>query len=106
MGLHFIFAGAHSGQPGILATFQENKTQLGRIVRSFGWSLDEKGVHILSRSLVDMYIDEWMYELLDLVEETRAKRILIDSLAAVLTAARTSRALRAGCSRGWPSSPG
>jgi len=87
MGLHFIFAGAHSGQAGILATFQENRTQLGRIVRSFGWSLDEKGVHILSRSLVDMYIDEWVYELLDLVDETGAKRIVIDSLPDVMTTA-------------------
>jgi circadian clock protein KaiC len=87
MGLHFIFAGARGGQPGILATFQENKTQLSRIVRSFGWSLDDKGVHILSRSLVDMYIDEWVYELLDMVEETGAKRIVIDSLPDVMTTA-------------------
>jgi circadian clock protein KaiC len=80
MGLHFIFAGARAGQPGIMATFQENETQLGRIVRSFGWSVNDKGVHILSRSLVDMYIDEWVYELLDLIEATSAKRIVIDSL--------------------------
>ena len=68
------------GQPGILATFQENRTQLERIVSGFGWSLDTKGIHVLSRSLVDMYIDEWVYELLDLVDKTKAKRIVIDSL--------------------------
>jgi circadian clock protein KaiC len=87
MGLHFIYAGAHAGEPGILATFQENETQLGRIVRSFGWSLDDKDVHILSRSLVDMYIDEWVYELLDLVESSGAKRIVIDSLPDLMTTA-------------------
>lgn len=87
MGLHFIYAGARAGQPGILATFQENKTQLSRIVRSFGWSLEDKGVNILSRSLVDMYIDEWVYELLDLVEESGAKRIVIDSLPDLMTTA-------------------
>ena len=87
MGLHFVYAGAHAGEPGILATFQENETQLGRIVRSFGWSLDEKGVHILSRSLVDMYIDEWVYELLDLIEASGAKRIVIDSLPDLMTTA-------------------
>jgi circadian clock protein KaiC len=80
MGLHFLFAGARAGQPGIMATFQESETQLDRIVRSFGWSLQDKGVHVLSRSLVDMYIDEWVYELLDLVDATGAKRIVIDSL--------------------------
>jgi circadian clock protein KaiC len=87
MGLHFIFAGARAGQPGIVATFQENETQLGRIVRSFGWSLKDEGVHILSRSLVDMYIDEWVYELLDLVEASGAKRIVIDSLPDLMTTA-------------------
>jgi circadian clock protein KaiC len=87
MGLHFIFAGARAGQPGIMATFQENETQLGRIVRSFGWSLKDEGVHILSRSLVDMYIDEWVYELLDLVEACGAKRIVIDSLPDLMTTA-------------------
>lgn len=87
MGLHFIYAGAKADQPGILATFQENETQLARIVRSFGWSLEDKGVHILSRSLVDMYIDEWVYELLDLIDSTGAKRIVIDSLPDVMTTA-------------------
>jgi circadian clock protein KaiC len=80
MGLHFIFQGARTGQPGILATFQETPNQLDRIAAGFGWSTDEKGVNILSRSLVDMYIDQWVYELLDLIEKTGAKRIVIDSL--------------------------
>jgi len=87
LGLHFIYAGARADQPGILATFQENETQLGRIVHSFGWALGEKGVNIMSRSLVDMYIDEWVYELLDLVEKTDAKRIVIDSLPDLMATA-------------------
>lgn len=87
LGLHFIFAGAFKGEPGILATFQENKTQLGRIARSFGWSIDTPGFNVLSRSLVDMYIDEWVYELLDLVETSGSKRIVIDSLPDLMTTA-------------------
>jgi circadian clock protein KaiC len=80
MGLHFIFQGARTGQPGILATFQETEVQLDRIAAGFGWSLAAPGVHVLSRSVVDMYIDQWVYELLDLVEKTGAKRVVIDSL--------------------------
>jgi circadian clock protein KaiC len=85
IGLHFLIHGAHVGEPGIHATFQENPTQLNRIVKGFGWSLE--GVHILSRSLVDIYIDEWVYELLDLAAATGAKRIVIDSLPDVMSAA-------------------
>ena len=81
MGLHFIYHGARLGQPGVIATFQENETQLARIVKSYGWSLDDPGVHLLSRSPVDLYLDEWVYELLDLIDRVGAKRVMIDSLA-------------------------
>ena len=87
MGLHFIFQGARTGQPGIHATFQETENQLARIAAGFGWSIDEPGVNILSRSLVDMYIDQWVYELLDLIEKTGAKRIVIDSLVDLMVTA-------------------
>jgi circadian clock protein KaiC len=81
IGLHFIFQGARRAQPGVIATLQENRTQLSRIVEGYGWSLDDKGVHLMARSPVDVDIDEWVYELLDLIEKTGAKRVLIDSLA-------------------------
>jgi circadian clock protein KaiC len=87
MGLHFLFRGAKAGEPGILATFQENETQLERVAASFGWKLDGSDVHILSRSVVDVYIDEWVYQLLELIEKTGARRIVIDSLPDVMTAA-------------------
>ncbi|HEY1420269.1 MAG TPA: ATPase domain-containing protein [Candidatus Dormibacteraeota bacterium] len=87
MGLHFLYHGAKVGEPGILATFQENESQLARIAKSFGWSLRNKNIHVLSRSVVDMYIDEWVYELLDLIESSGAKRIVIDSLPDVMTTA-------------------
>jgi circadian clock protein KaiC len=87
MGLHFLYHGAEMGEPGVMATFQENQSQLERIVKSFGWSIDDPKVQILARSVVDMNIDEWVYELLDLVEQTSAKRIVIDSLPDVMAAA-------------------
>jgi circadian clock protein KaiC len=87
MGLHFLFKGAEGGEPGILATFQENETQLTRVAKSFGWSFDNSGVTVLSRSVVDIYIDEWVYQLLDLIETSGARRVVIDSLPDVMIAA-------------------
>lgn len=86
MGLHFLFAGARDGETGVLATLQENPSQLARIVAGFGWSLDTPGVEIMSRSPVDVYLDEWVYELLDRVERTNAKRVVIDSLGDLMLA--------------------
>jgi len=94
LGLHFIYSGAKNGEPGVMATFQENATQLARIVEGFGWKSDDPNVHVLSRSIVDIYIDEWVYELLDLVEKTGAKRIVIDSLPDLMTAAGDSNRFR------------
>ena len=87
MGLHFIYQGARSGEPGILATFQENRSQLARIISSFGWSNEDQNVHVLHRTVVDMNIDEWVYELLDLAEKTGAKRIVVDSLPDLMAVA-------------------
>jgi circadian clock protein KaiC len=80
MGLHFIFTGVRRGEPGVIATLQENTTQLERVVHGFGWSLQEPGVEVMYRSPVDIYLDEWAYDLLDVVKRTGARRILIDSL--------------------------
>ena len=81
MGLHFICHGAASGEPGVIATLQENPIQLQRLARGFGWSLDDERVAVMYRSPNDVYIDEWVYELIDLVETTGAKRVLIDGLS-------------------------
>jgi circadian clock protein KaiC len=80
IGLHYIFKGAEIGRPGLIAGLQENPTQLERIANGFGWSLDRDDVHVMYRSSVDMYLDEWVYELLEQVEEHGIRRILIDSL--------------------------
>ena len=81
MGLHFVMNGASQGQPGVIATLQENPTQLQRVLAGFGWSLREPNVEVMYRSPVDIYIDEWVYDLMDTVERTQARRVLIDSLA-------------------------
>jgi circadian clock protein KaiC len=80
MGLHFIFHGARNGQKAVIATLSENPTQLERIVNRFGWSLEEEGIELMYRSPVDLYVDQWVYELLETIERTGARRVLIDSL--------------------------
>jgi circadian clock protein KaiC len=81
MGLHFVMNGARQGQPGVIATLQENPTQLQRVLAGFSWSPHEPNVEIMYRSPVDIYIDEWVYDLMDTVERTGARRVLVDSLA-------------------------
>ena len=105
MGLHYIFKGAEMGRPGLIAGLQENPTQLERIVNGFGWSLDRDDVHVMYRSPVDMYLDEWVYELLAAVEEHGIRRILIDSLGTCARPPATrsgSASTSTRCSNGPP----
>jgi len=87
MGLHFVFDGARNGEQGLVATLQENPTQLERIVRGFGWSFARDGVRLMYRSPVDLYLDEWVYDLLDTIEATGVRRVLVDSLGDLRNAA-------------------
>jgi circadian clock protein KaiC len=80
MGLTFIFHGVRHGEPGLIATMQENPVQLERAAQQFGWSMSEADITLMYRSPVDLYLDEWVHEFLDLVEATGARRVLIDSL--------------------------
>jgi circadian clock protein KaiC len=80
MGLSFIFGGAARGERGLIANLQENPTQLERTARGFGWSLRNPGVSVLYRSSVDLYIDEWVNEVLETAEVRGVSRLLIDSV--------------------------
>ena len=68
------------GEQGIYATFQENPVQLERIVQGFSWSFNNPMIELMFRPPVDLYVDEWVYEILDAIERTGATRLAIDSL--------------------------
>jgi circadian clock protein KaiC len=77
---HFVFAGAQRGETGVVATFQENPAQLERILQGFSWSLKDPRIELMYRTPVDLYLDEWVYDFLDILQRTGATRVVIDSL--------------------------
>jgi circadian clock protein KaiC len=81
LALHFIYSGAANGEAGVIASLQENPVQLQRIADGFGWSLENENVTVMHRSPNDVYIDEWVYDLLAVIERTGATRVMIDSLS-------------------------
>ncbi|PKQ29478.1 MAG: hypothetical protein CVT60_05125 [Actinobacteria bacterium HGW-Actinobacteria-10] len=84
LGLHFIFKGIEMGEKGLIATMQENPTQLHRIVSGFGWDLQEAidsgMLELFYTSSVDVYIDEFVSQVDVRATSSGAQRILIDSL--------------------------
>jgi circadian clock protein KaiC len=94
MGMHFVFAGAARDEPGIFVTLEENRTQLGRVIGRFGWSIDNPNVTIMDRSPVDIYIDELVYDVIDRIREVGARRVVVDSLNDLAAAAPDPTRLR------------
>lgn len=80
MGLSFIFGGSARGEKGLIATLQENPTQLERTAQGFGWSLRDPNVDVMYHTSVDLYVDEWVHHLLERAERTKVDRVMIDSL--------------------------
>ena len=80
MGLHFVFHAIDHGEPAIIATMQEDPSQLERTASQFGWSVKADNLTLMYRSPVDLYIDQWVHELLAAIELTGATRVLVDSL--------------------------
>jgi circadian clock protein KaiC len=81
---HFITAGVRKKEPGILVIFEERPMEYARRAASLGLNLDKpvkQGLlEILYLRPLDLSVDETMQEILDAVQRTKAKRLVIDSL--------------------------
>ena len=84
LGLHFIFKGIEAGEKGLIATMQENPTQLERVASGFGWDLrraiEDGMLELFYVSPVDIYIDEFVSRVSDLADTGGFSRVMVDSL--------------------------
>jgi circadian clock protein KaiC len=84
LGLHFIFRGIEMGEKGLVATMQENPTQLQRIAKGFGRDLEEviaSGMLTLMYvSPVDIYLDEFVSRVTQEALAHGVQRLLVDSI--------------------------
>ncbi|MFL5680955.1 MAG: RAD55 family ATPase [Chloroflexota bacterium] len=81
LALEFLEAGAARGSRGVFASLQENASQLARVLDPDRHARLTGFVTLHRRSPVDVYIDEWVYDVLTAVEETGAELLVIDSLS-------------------------
>jgi circadian clock protein KaiC len=90
-GLHFLRAGTERGERGLFAAMQENPVQLARTASGFGWTLHPAEIDVVHHVPVDLYVDEWMYEILDRLTRDNIRRLVIDSLGDLQNAAPDPR---------------
>lgn len=84
LATHFIDEGLRRGESAIVAIFEEKPQGYAERAESFGLKLkapQQKGkLEILYLRPLDLSVDETMQEILDAVERTGAKRLVLDSL--------------------------
>ncbi len=85
LATQFIMAGLKAGEPGIVAVFEERPDEYVGRALTFGLdlkvSLDDGSLEVIYLRPLDLSVDEMMQELIDAVERTGAKRLVLDSLA-------------------------
>lgn len=84
MALSFIKEGAVRGEPGLYVGFQENPSQMARIMLNLGWNATELlgngNFELMYRSPVEMQLDSVAAEVFQRVRDGKAKRVVIDAL--------------------------
>lgn len=84
IGLHFITQGALKGEQGLYVGFQENPTQLSRVMKNLGWQpkklLNGGGFDLLYKSPVELQADTVTSEIFRRVRDGKVKRVVVDAL--------------------------
>jgi circadian clock protein KaiC len=85
LATQFISAGLRAGEAGIVAVFEERPDEYAGRATTFGLDLEtplkEGKLEIIYLRPLDLSVDEMMQELIDAVQRTGAKRLVLDSLA-------------------------
>ena len=83
MALEFLRAGVSKGEPGIYLGFQENPTQLTRVMRNMQMPVEKlinDGFEIMYQSPVEMQLDSIAARLFERIRSGKVKRVVIDAL--------------------------
>jgi circadian clock protein KaiC len=98
VALHFLKAGFEAGEPGVLVTLNESPQQAAERFHQMGLDvtrlLEENGVTILSEIPVELCLERLQHDLARAIEETGAKRVVIDSVSDFETSVAEPELLR------------
>jgi circadian clock protein KaiC len=85
LATHFIAEGVRSGEPGVIAVFEEHPRSYIERAKGLGFALDEmlrKGqLDIIYLRPLDLTVDETLQEIQERVKRLKAARLVIDSLS-------------------------
>jgi circadian clock protein KaiC len=93
IGLQFVLEGLRLGEPGLYIHLEENPTQLSYLVQGFGADPSASDLHLLYHSPVELQIDSLVDDMFRLIRTRGVKRLVIDAVGDLVTAARDAQRL-------------
>jgi circadian clock protein KaiC len=75
----FLAEGARIGEPGVIAAFEKSPSQM--LSKKLKELVDSGAVGIINTRTLDLSIDEILHDLVAMIREKKAKRVVIDSLS-------------------------
>jgi len=85
-GLHFLKHGALNGEPGVFLSMEEERQDINRESRRFGWdleALEKKGTLLIVEEKAQYNLT--INELYNSIKRIKAKRVVIDSIPALFS---------------------
>jgi circadian clock protein KaiC len=93
IGLQFVLDGLRRGEPALYVHLEENPIQLAHLVAGFGTDPRAQDLHLLYRSPVELQIDSLVDEVFRMIRTRGIRRIVIDAVGDLVTAARDAQRL-------------
>ncbi|HSU98260.1 MAG TPA: ATPase domain-containing protein [Gemmatimonadaceae bacterium] len=90
VGLQFALEAHRRGEPALFVNFQENPSQVQRMIRALGTDPDrvyQAGFYHLYTSPVELQIDSVIVEIFNFIETAGVRRVVIDAVGDLSTAA-------------------
>jgi circadian clock protein KaiC len=90
MGLQFALSGAGGVEPALYVNFQENPTQLARVLDGLSpatAAAGHPGLHLLYASSVELQIDRIIVDMFRMIETQGVRRVVIDAVGDLAMAA-------------------
>jgi circadian clock protein KaiC len=75
----FLAEGVRLGEPGVIAAFEKSPNQL--LSHKLNQLVEQGGVGVINTRTLDLSIDEILHDLVQMIKEKKAKRVVIDSLS-------------------------
>ncbi len=98
LGMQFLDDGLKKGENCVFVNLEEPLPQVKKTAVSHGWEFEkyeEEGLlHFVSPELIDTYPDKFVYKILNVVDETDAKRLVLDSVSSLPSAGLSEDKLR------------